>query len=212
MKQEILGRLKALGADISELKGQSMLEDLQAIKFNTFLYDEEYLDIVGADIISDFLSEKSDELSDNLDEVADMVLSHFWNYHKDTPANETYLGQIYYKGEILDAFDAKSDSYEEWNDWFVNEADLSEIREVVGDVEEPTFINIFGSHGFPDNYYICLQDPNPENPTVFGTDHEAAFIEIESYGTLEEFLGMMLTKEEFRSQIREYLDDLEEED
>lgn len=211
MKQEILDRLRALEANVSDMKGVSMIEDLQNIKFNTFLYDDEYIDIVGCELINNYLDENEDALSGTIDEVTDIVLSHFWSYHKAADPSETYLGQIYYRGELMTPYDEDSSDYEEWYDWFKNEADLSEIREVIGDVGEPSFINIFSSHGFPDNYYICVQDPNPENPTVFGTDHEAAFIEIENYGTLEEFLGTMQTKEEFRAQIKEYLEEIIEE-
>lgn len=205
MKKEVLERLSALGADISALEGKSLQEDLYHIKFNNFLYDEEYIDIVGANIISDYLEEAGLTL-DNLDEVVDRVLNHFWNYHKGVLPSDTYLGQTYYCGELMTPYDENTTDYEDWYEWFKNEADLSEIYEVVGEQPELSFVNAFRSHGFPDNYYICLQDPNPDNPTVFGTDHEAAFVEIENYGSLEEFLSTMLTKEEFRAQVKEYLE------
>jgi len=38
MKESILTRIEALGGDISNVKGISLAEDLQSIKFNTVLY------------------------------------------------------------------------------------------------------------------------------------------------------------------------------
>jgi hypothetical protein len=52
------------------------------------------------------------------------------------------------------------------------------------------------SYGFPDSLFICLTDPNPENPMVYGTDHEVLFEEITKEGTLEEYFNSFMTKEE----------------
>ncbi|MDB0601998.1 hypothetical protein PL373_12715 [Tenacibaculum maritimum] len=52
------------------------------------------------------------------------------------------------------------------------------------------------SYGFPDNLFVCLSDPDKENPTVYGTDHEVYFDEITVQGTLEEYFNSFLTKEE----------------
>jgi hypothetical protein len=37
-------------------------------------------------------------------------------------------------------------------------------------------------------YYIAINDPNPENPTVLSTDHEAFFSEINEEEKLEKEL------------------------
>ena len=82
---------------------------------------------------------------------------------------------------------------------------LSEIKKVVqnGKLE---FVEIAYSYGFPDGYYICLSDPNPENPTVFGTDHEVYFYEITNEGTFEEFLQRFYTKNEFLEVVKKHMD------
>lgn len=205
MKKEIIDRLEALGADISLMTGHSMLEDLQAIRFKSFLYDEEYLDIVGCELINQYLIEHRNCLSDDIEEMTNIIVNHFWYQQEDTPADEIYLGQIYYKGKMFAPFDEASADYLEWVD-DLDEFDFSVIQDVVGDVKHPSFFNIFDSHGFPDSYFICMQDPNPDNPTIFGTDHEEFFVEVTNYGTLEEFLNLMLLKDEFKLHIKEYLE------
>lgn len=207
MKKEIVERLAELGADVSRLEGKSLAKDLQLLQFGNFLFEEDYLD-VGCELIDNYLEDHKELFEEQPEEFYLQITDYFWNYREGKAPNEIYLGQTYYKGNLLSPFDQSSDDFEEWNDWFVNEADLSEIKEVVGETcDELSFVNIFGSHGFPDDYFVCLQDPNPENPSVFGTDHEVFFIEVENYGTLSEFLGTMLTKEQLRVQIKEYIEE-----
>lgn len=200
-----MNRLEALGADVSLMSGTSMLEDLKAIKFQSFLYDKEYLDVVGYELINQYLAEHSDCLSDNVEEVTDILVNYFWHHPKGALADEIYLGQIYYQGKMFTPFDESSEDGLEWENC-IDEFDFSVIHESIGEVKFLSFFNIFGSHGFPDNYFICMQDPNPDNPTVFGTDHEEFFIEVTNNGTLEDFLKSMLLKNELKAQIKEYLE------
>ncbi|RXM39113.1 hypothetical protein BOQ62_13640 [Chryseobacterium sp. CH21] len=67
------------------------------------------------------------------------------------------------------------------------------------------FICIFYSYGYPDHYFACVTDPDQTNPTVYGTDHEVYFQEIDEKGSLEEFLDRFMTKEEFLETVKEYL-------
>lgn len=55
---------------------------------------------------------------------------------------------------------------------------------------------LFYSYSLLDNYYICLSDPNQENPTLFGADHEKFFRELTNEGNLEDFLSKFITKDE----------------
>lgn len=57
-------------------------------------------------------------------------------------------------------------------------------------------IQLFYSYGFPDQYYICIEDPSRDNPTLFGTDHEVFFREMTNEGVLEELLVKFMTPEE----------------
>lgn len=80
---------------------------------------------------------------------------------------------------------------------FVN---LSEIERVVG-TKYPSMIQLFYSYGFPDHYYICIDDPNQENPTLFGTDHEVFFSEVTNEGSLEAFMNTFMTPQELISIV-----------
>ena len=70
----------------------------------------------------------------------------------------------------------------------------------------PDFIQVFYSYGFPDNYYICLSDPNPENPTLFGTDHEEYFREVTNEGNFEDFLNTFMTKDELLEIVKKRIE------
>ena len=58
-------------------------------------------------------------------------------------------------------------------------------------------------------YYIHIEnkvDINPENPTVFATDHEEWFIEIDNEGDLGKYLQSFWTKKELRDYIEHKID------
>lgn len=95
-----------------------------------------------------------------------------------------------------------SDDYEEL-DGLVEE---NELREVV-EGAEMEFICIFYSYGYPDHFFVCTKDPDQSNPTVYSTDHEVYFQEIESRGKLEDFLDRFMTKEEFSETVITYLEE-----
>ncbi|EFK34573.1 hypothetical protein HMPREF0204_13642 [Chryseobacterium gleum ATCC 35910] len=54
---------------------------------------------------------------------------------------------------------------------------------------------------------MCTTDPDQSNPTVYSTDHEVYFQEIESKGKLEDFLDRFMTKEEFSENVITYLEE-----
>lgn len=64
-------------------------------------------------------------------------------------------------------------------------------------VESPEVIFIGHSQGWPNDYFVVVQDPTPENPTVYTTDHEVYFSEIEVLGPLSDLLDSVLTLQEF---------------
>jgi hypothetical protein len=72
--------------------------------------------------------------------------------------------------------------------------------------KEPDFIKILDNNCYPDNFFICLSDNNPDNPTVFGTDHEVYFSEISNKGALSEFLEQFYTKDEFLKIVTNYIE------
>ncbi|MDR2223641.1 MAG: hypothetical protein LBE34_13065 [Flavobacteriaceae bacterium] len=198
MKQTILDRIQALGGDLSGVKGSSLQEDITAISFNTVLYpkpedtpwadEEDQEPIYG---LGEFVDAHRELIATDRQAFYDKMITH---YYVET---EEGRGQMFWTAMPFTPYQEGTDDYEEWNVDFVDEdfVNLSAIEKVVG-TKQPTMIQLFYSYGFPDHYYICIEDPNQENPTVFGTDHEEFFREITNEGNLEEFMQQFMTPQE----------------
>ncbi len=72
-------------------------------------------------------------------------------------------------------------------------------------IAAPTVVFLGYSSGWPNHYFVIAEDPHPEDPTVYTTDHEVYFDEVESPGALSELLATLLTPEEFEASVREAL-------
>jgi len=189
MKREILETLRKLGGDISRVKGASLQEDLLSITFDTVLYSgfRSHFEIYE---LEDFYSENKALFLSDKDEFSSKLLEKYFCL-----TDEGYR-QKFWRAEMFTPFRSGTEDHKEWNGIFNKRVDLTEIRKITDDTQ-PDFLLLFESYGCPDHYYICLSDPNPENPTVFGTDHEVFFREISNQGSLSDFLGNFFTKDEF---------------
>ena len=198
MKQAILDRIKALGGDISQVKRKSLAEDLMAITFDTVLYpkpkdtpwgdEEDQEPIYG---LGEFVDAHQELITTDQEAFFNKMITH---YYVNT---EEGRGQMFWTVTPFTPYKEGTDDYKEWNTDFMDEdfVNLSEIEKVVG-TKYPSMIQLFYSYGFPDHYYICIDDPNQENPTVFGTDHEEFFMEVTNEGSLEEFMQKFMTSQE----------------
>ena len=79
-------------------------------------------------------------------------------------------------------------------------------KQTVTNDTPPDFILLATSYGFPDSFYIALSDPNPENPTLFGTDRTGFFSEITNEGNLEDFMNSFMTKEELLEIVKKAME------
>lgn len=203
MKKEILEKIQQLGGNIDNVKGNSLADDILSITFNTVLYQkpedtpwqtaEQAEPIYG---IGQFINENEALLNTDKQALYDKIIDKYFRL-----TNEGY-GQVFWQPKLFTPFKEGTADFEEWNDDFTDEdTDLSEIIKVTND-KTPDFIEVFYSYGFPDNYYICLSDPNPANPTLFGTDHEVFFREITNEGSLEDFFNTFMTKEELLTIVK----------
>jgi len=192
MKQNILKRIQKLGGSIESVKGISLKEDFQAISFSTVLYPkptdtpwaskEEAEPICG---ISDYVDEHMELYHSNKTEFYNNLISH---YYQNTQEGR---GQTFFENRLFTPFTKGTSDYEEWkNEW--EEENFQKV--IVGDKMELMFIGL--SYGYPDNFFICITDPNPDNPMVYSTDHEEYFDEITVEKTLEEYFNSFFTKEE----------------
>ena len=207
MKKEILEKIKQLGGNTDKVKGYSLADDLLSITFDTALYQrkedtpwataEQTEPIYG---IGDFINENEKLFKTDKQKLYDKIIDKYFRL-----TDESY-GQVFWQPRLFTPFKEGTDDFEEWNSDFTDEdTDLSEIIKITND-KTPNFIEIFYSYGFPDNYYICLSDPNPENPTLFGTDHEVYFREVTNEGNLEDFLNTFMTKEELLEIIKKRIE------
>lgn len=197
MKKEILQRIQELGGNIDQVKGTTLAEDLLAITFNTVLYRkptdapwqtaDEAEPIHG---IGDFINENETLFRTDKAAFYQKITDKYYQVTKEG------YGQVFWTAQPFTPFKAGTEDFEEWNDEFIDgDTDLAEVHKLTND-PQPDFIQLFYSYGFPDHYYIALTDPDPENPTLFGTDHEVFFSEIINEGKLEDFLNACMTKAE----------------
>jgi hypothetical protein len=203
MKKEILEQIKKLGGNIDNVKGNSLQEDLQSITFDTVLYQrptdtpwataEEEEPIYG---IGDFINQNESLFKEDKAALYDKIIEKYFRLTTEG------FGQVFWEASPFTPFKEGTPDYAEWNgDFTDDETDLTEIIKVTNDPSSD-FILLFTSYGFPDSYYIALSDPNPENPTLFGTDHEVFFREVTNEGNLEDFLNTFMTKEELLEIVK----------
>jgi len=207
MKREILDRIEALGGNISSVAGKSLAEDLCSITFETVLYGKN-VDTPWA--AADY-EEPIESLGDFIDKNIELYKGNkevFFNklYEKYFILTEEPYGQYFWRGEMFTPFQEGSADFEEWNDMF--KKDIYSFKEVleVTDNKDADFVHLFYGYGYPDCVYVANQDVNTENPTVFATDHEEWFIEIDDEGDLEKYLQSFWTKEELRDYIEHRMD------
>lgn len=207
MKREILERIEELGGNISSVVGKSLAEDLCSITFDTVLYrknvdtpwsnadDEEPIEGLG-----DFVDENIELYKKDKDVFFNRL------YEKYFILTEEAYGQYFWSGEMFTPFREGSTDFEEWNDFFND--DLHSFKEIfdVTDNKDPDFVHLFYGYGYPDCIYVVSQDVNSENTTVFGTDHEEWFIEVDVEGDLEKYLQRFRTKKELREYMEHRMD------
>lgn len=189
MKQETLDKIEKLGGNIQRANGATFQEIWEGITFGHPLWNKDW-EGYGLD---KFYEEHQVLYNSDPETFYSRLLAHYFSDH------EIPYGQDFFRSWLFTPFKAGSRDEGEL-DGLVEE---DEVRETVQG-SDMDFICVFSSYGYPDHYFVCLTDPHPENPTVYGTDHEVYFSEIRNYGTLEDFLDNYMTKEEFLQVAKAY--------
>ena len=191
MNNSIIHKINTLGGVTDAVNpDKTFTENWQSIRFNNYLYDKDW-DVYGID---EFYRNHAALYKENNEKFYNDLTEHYFSLH-----DRTY-GQYFFKDWMFTPFKPDSEDYEEL-EGLVEENELKKTVEG----KEMDFVCIFYSYGYPDHYFVCTTDPDQSNPTVYGTDHEVYFDEIENEGSLEEFLDRFMTKEEFREVVKEYL-------
>lgn len=203
MKQQILNRIADLGGDISQTKGQSLIDDLQKITFKEVLHFKRPDDEPFYSGFYEEFYEVNQDLSDNTEQFIDKAISEHYISADD---DDTAVGQSFWQTQLFTPLTPNTPDYDEWVGNF-DESNFAQFLEVT-DGQAPEFLIFIYSYRYPDHYFICTNDINSDNPTVFGTDHEVYFEEITNKGSLLDFLNNFMTKQEARIYIQEFLDNV----
>lgn len=191
MNDTIINKIKALGGNTDAVdQNKSFMENWKNITFSHYLYDKDW-DVYSID---QFYESNKALYLNNQEKFYENLLSHYFSAH------DSAYGQYFVKDWMFSPFKEGSEDYEEFEDLI----DAGYVQEVVG-VSKPEFICIMYSYGYPDHYFVCTADPDQSNPTVYSTDHEVYFDELENIGSLDKFLDRFMTKEEFKGVVKDYL-------
>lgn len=192
MTPEIWQQIQRLGGTVAAPEA-SLAAFLQATSFPHPLYPRKYAEeLYGLD---EFYQQHQALYAANAPAFYEALLQHFFADH------ELPYGQDFFRNFLFTPFTPNTPDYGEL-EGLVTPDDLPLT---VAGTDPLEFICICYSYGFPDHYFVCVSDPNPQNPTVYGTDHEVFFEELTPVGSLEEFLTRYLSKEEFLAIAQQYI-------
>lgn len=196
MKQEILNRIKQLGGNIDKVQSRSLQEDLLSISFNTVLFlkpeDTPWQTANNTEPIyglGEWVDANMGLLKFDKETFYKKMLDTYYTLDKEPRMQRFWVARSF------TPFREGTNDFDEWNDWFSEETDLNKILQH-SNSSTPDFVELFYTDSYPNHYYICLSDLNPDNPIIWSTDHEAFFIDVTNEGTLEEFLNKCMTKDE----------------
>ena len=187
-------RIRDLGGVPPE--GASTLkEHLLGITFPHDLYDDDW-EVYGLD---ELMEAHRDVLDRDTEAFLDLAEAHYLS------GKDLIVGQDMWTPQVFTPLTPDTPDFAEYKSWFDEFVDLSPIRPFC-EGEPLEFVQILFGYGYPDHYYICLQDADPNDPVVIGTDHEEFFSELRTRGPLSDFLNQYLTRSELRDRIRDYLE------
>lgn len=193
MKQAILAQIRRLGGNTDGVTCASLQADLAAIVFKNPLYPAAYLtELTG---VTEFWEQHQLLYRTDRPAFDQQLLAHFF------ADQELPYGQAFFRNFLFTPFKEGSPDYGELDGLVTPD----EIRQVVAGTDLD-FMCICYSYGFPDHYFVCLTDADPENPAVYGTDHEVFFSEVTKEGTLEEFFNGFVTPEDFLAAATKHLE------
>lgn len=175
MKQNIIDTIHELGGTCA-CKGNNLLEDIKSIQFSKSYLIQSF---------EDFLSDELYKKIRNHDIIDESMISY---------------PRIKFICQLFTPLLKGSKDYEEWSTYFdeIKQTISSQIQDVSYE-----FIIIGETDSYPNYYFIDATDKNIDNPTVYSSDHEAYFIEIEKVGTLEDYFKMYVNERMFLEVIHE---------
>lgn len=196
---QILKRLQELGGDVSQATGDNLMNDLQTVTFERVLHfnsDEPF----HSDFYDEFYEPNAELASSDPQAFIEKAIAEHYVLVDD----ECAVGQAFWTVKKFTPLTEGTADFDEWHGDFA-EMNLSPFLQVT-DGQSPEFLQILYSYGYPDHYFVCLNDINQDDPMVFGTDHEMYFEEVSEEGRLSEFLATLMSATESRDVIQAFLD------
>lgn len=195
MNKHIRTRILELGGSINSTETESVIDSLLSLKLECPLYEKpavlpwssnpEPINGLNHYVGQNIELYKSDK---------DMFFKNMVSFFYEKPDDN--FGQTYFTPKLFTPLTKGTPDYDEWGDWFDEDVNL-EIFQNCGFSEPLEFVELTCNDGYPDTKFICISDPEPENPRVFGTDHELFFIEVSKEGRLEDFFNKFMSQKEF---------------
>ena len=198
MNQKLAERLVALGAKLAPSEGDSLEKFLETVDLSAPLYPKP----VDTPWSRAGETEPVAGLEDYLDSLdgtpsAEELVTYFY-----APGHEDrYHGQSYFSPLKFTPFLKGSMDYQEWQGIIEEEV----AREAIGSIPMELML-IFRSFGYPDCYFLNLEDTDQRDPRIFSTDHEVYFGEIDDCGRFSEFLQGYYTPGELRDALARFLE------
>ncbi len=181
-----------------------------SLKFNNPLYQNpEYIPTTTNRFkeplfdLDSFIKENKSLLKTNVTELDKKIIDKYTSMHNQC------LGQFKWEGILYTPLAVGTKDYKMMQESY--SFDKKNLREVIGKNNsiEPEFVEIFYTCSNVNDFYavyfyICTIDSNPENPTVYSTNEDCHFCNLENEGTLEDFLNTFMTKEELIEAVHTY--------
>ena len=194
--KKVVNQIEKLGGSYKPPKNPTLEKSIAAIKFTSALYFDDW----EGNGVDKLLKKHKKLFRSNRAKFIECAEKELLN-----PKSQIG-GQVDWQCSLFLPF--RKGTRDNWGEDFeTNEyVDLTTIREYAGEGPLDFLQIVYNSAGFPDQYFICLQDPKPNNPTVFGTDHEVSFQEYSRLMPLSDFLGRFMTPKQFRKSLIESID------
>ncbi len=180
MDNVIVKRIEALGGT-ADFSGLSLLDDLRSIRLKGSFLKDHFVDLfLGRD--------RQDEQYVHIRQGG--TLSY----------DDITWPRVEYLAELFTPFTPGTPDYEEWMG--IGDEEEQQINLVTGS-QLRQFFYVGHTESWPNLSFVCLDDPHPENPTVYTTDHEVFFREIENQGSFLDYLNSLVTPQEFQEMMLE---------
>jgi len=188
MKKEIENRIIELGG-VCNFRGESLKDDLLSISFEKPFLVKDY----GSFILDTDGMSNSSGISSYQTFQQKLIEGGAVPYHK-VPSSFFEFKTVFYTPFMTDS--------KEYDEYALDDKIADDVRAITKS-NNLEFV-VIGHHGAWEQYFVCLEDENCKNPTVYHHDLESPFSDVYVHGSLEDFFNYIMTEKEYLSDIAEW--------